>query len=281
MKNLGLKPYYRKSKKDYSYHRTFGSPVVPQFPLEKNVDAGLTNENQEQTSICTAETVTDIKTDENKIPYSVDWQYAQTLRLMGVPATYQGGDLKTAFSVPIAVGLLLKSEAPFTFRDYGQSYIADWRNWPNYPQVESRRKGAYLFLYDSELDWFDDVRNFINKNNRSVGIGSPWYAEYEWGGKDGIMPKGINQISWHAWKACGWKNINGKAYLICKSWQGENYMDKGFAYFSREEFNRIMDIRGSSAMVFCDVDPNDIKVVKWGILERWLGLLQELLSFKK
>lgn len=279
-----LKPYYRKKKTDYSWHRTFeenfGS-VTPIFPLEKNIDSGLTNENQGFTTKCTAETVTDIITDEIKKVLSVDWQYAQTLRLADLPPNANGCDLKTAFSVPTAIGILYKTEEPIGTENKTQLYRNDWKNWPNFPFVEDRREGMYFFLYDSQLDWFDDVLNFINKNDRAVGVGTPWYAEYEMVHRDGIMPKGSIQTTWHAWKVCGWKNINGEAHLICKSWQGPNYADNGFAYFSREEFNRIMNIRGSVALVQGEADPEDIKTVQWGWLERLLGLLQELWSLKQ
>lgn len=282
-KNTGLKPYFVKSKKDYSFHRTFGSINPVDLPLEYNVDPGFTNEDQGATTVCTAETVTDMCTDEDGIIYSVGWQYAKTLQLMNVPTSTEGADLKTAMSVPVIFGSLPEKDAPMSLKNNSQIILADHRNWGIYCDniASKNKKTAYFMLEDGQYDWFDDIRSTMwstRDEKRSVALGIPWYQEYNDTGSDGIVKQGIRQISWHACAVKGWVIRKGIMYLKIKSWRGRNAGDNGFLYFSREEINRLLSVYGSCGGTITKKVPIDIKTVKISLFQQIIGLYQQIAS---
>ncbi len=279
---LGLKKHI-KSKKDFSFAKTFGIANIGLLPDSFFIDNGDVP-NQGFTTFCTAYTACDISTDEDKILYSQDYNIAKTFEILGVPSTTQGADLKTAFSVPVTFGLLPRELAPVTWEKDGNEKSADYHSYPDSLDQEAlkHKKPAYLFV-DGPYDHFNNVRSTIwlnRENNMSVGVGTDWYSEYEQVGPDGIIPEGKTVSGGHAWSIKGWKTINGKLYLIAKTWQGVGYGDKGYCYFSQEEFNRLMDARGSVAMTLCRVNPADVKTIEISLIERlliWLGLLSQKL----
>lgn len=284
----GLRPYIPSAlekKKDYSFHRTFGAAMLTGLPDNYNADNSFGFPYQGDTTECTGYTVTDICADEDGRQYSHDYNYAKTLQIMNAPATFQGADLKTAFSVPVTkfFGLLPANLAPITWEKNGQTYAADYKNWPESLDVEARKnlKDAY-FMIDGPYDCFDNIRSVIwahRLERRTVGVGTPWYFEYETVGPSGILPQGKVQGSWHAHKICGWKTLNSIEYLISKSWQGPAFGDNGYVYFSRDEFNHIMSISGSIGITIGKVDPNDVQTVKLSLREQLLALFQLIRSF--
>lgn len=103
------------------------------------------------------------------------------------------------------------------------------------------------------LDYFDAARLALFDSipeYDSLSIGSPWFAIFGATKADGILPipDSFNTLfaTWHNWAVLDWKYIVDQPYLICLSWQGPNFGDKGFHYVSRPLFNQLMDIYGSS-----------------------------------
>lgn len=287
MEHSGLEPYYRKQTTDFSFYNTF-KPMfgATERPKSFTTNSGLWNPNQNTESMptgCTEYTVYNGLMALSRESYAKGWNFAQTLRLMNKPATWQGADLKIAYSIPVAVGKVLRSEAPDGFADKDQGFLADYRNWPKIPAAENRKEGRYFFVYDSPKDWFDDICDTIWQNwitngiKEPVGLGTPWYYEYGGVGSDGIMPEGSNIASWHAYSAEGWTVIDGVEYLECLVWQGTQFGFSGIARFSRTQINQMMNTIGSVAITYALIDPKDIRAVQWSLKERLLGLMQALI----
>lgn len=140
-------------------------------------------------------------------------------------------------------------------------------------------KNYYAIKAFAPLDYFDAIRLAMSSGipeKRSVSLGTPWWPTFEKVGTDGILnipvsfkSTTIATLPWHNHKICGWKTINGSPYLISKSWQGPNYGDKGFVYFSRSLINSIMAIEGTCAFTVTQAKPLAIKTIDISTL-RWL-----------
>lgn len=215
----------KQSHKDYS-HRSFGAVSVP-FPPEYNTDAGLDMPDQNAVGLpygCTDETQSEISNDlvqQNKTsPFTLD---AVT------QANQRGG-----YDVRESLKWCLPSDI-----------------------LHPNRLGWITAFFNIEAigqDYFDAVRDAMvsgGTEKRSVSVGTPWYPIFETVTSTGILAIPANfqdsNLTWHNWKICGWKTINDQVYLVGKSWQGPNYGDKGYCYFSRPLFNQLMNVPGSVA----------------------------------
>lgn len=259
-------------KRDYSYHKTFGSIIPPSYPESLDLDAGFGCPNQNMPNEyfgipalpagCTEYTVNEICGDEDKARYNPGYTESK------IHASANGGtDMRVAFNSPCEHGVQLKEEATI-FEALGH-------------------KRAAYFRVGQSPDYFDGIRLALHSNNRPVGLGTPWYAEWSAaaagnkltlnpdgtfnysvgdGTRSGIMPKPFNPrktdgLTWHAWKVAGWKTINGVPYLIGKVWAGENVGDNGWLYFDRETINAVMAVFGSAAFTLAKATPAQIKTV--------------------
>lgn len=280
----GLKPYYAKSKKDYAFHATFGAAQLSDIPNEFFIGNGLNTDDQGATPFCTAYTMAELCANIEGIEFSEDYQYAKTLELASLPATQQGVDMKMAAEVPVTIGVLPKNLAPLNWRKDGQNAVADYRNWPQSLEdiAAKYKEGAYYFL-DGPYDTFDNIRSMLWVNRSilaarggtAVGLGTPWYYEYQNAGKDGVLPAGVNICSWHATAFLGTKFINGEIMLACDPHEGKGFGDNGIVYFSRAEINRIFATPGTVGLIFSKkvTDPQKIQL---SLLEQILGNLLEL-----
>lgn len=215
----------RISKKDWDFHKSFGSVILP-FPSEYFTDAGLWMPNQDITDPvfglpplpfgCTDYTQADLANDEAGA-LNFDPMMLENI----TNANRNGGaDIRQSLLAAVKLGW-------FT-------------GFFNVQQLRGQ-------------DMFDSIRTpMINgiPEKRSVSVGTPWYGVFETIDTTAIlvMPESLQDShSWHNWKICGWKNINGQPYLIGKSWQGPGYGDKGFVYFSRSLINNLMSVPGAVA----------------------------------
>ena len=274
LKNRGLKPYYVKSRKDYSFHRTFGS--IQSFVSELNLDKKLGDDFQGNTNDCTAYSISGIGSNQDGVLYSPDYQMMKTYELMNVD-TFDGADLKNALNVPVSVGYLPNDVSPISWQSKGQIFATNPMNWPtDLDNISSKhRRQAYFILEKTDgMDWFDSIRSAITLNNTSIALATPWYLEYGRVQEDGILPIGTTIESWHSTEITGWKLIQGITYLICKSHQG-NVGDNGYVYFSRDEINRLMDVLGSCGGVISKNISTNIFTIQLSIMEQLIGWFKE------
>ena len=270
MKN-GVYPV-KKDHRQYSFTRTFGNIETEDFHKDFNLDAGLTNPDQNKEGYpygCTGYTQTDIATDEDGVIYQPSFTYDKTLFMEGYTGRMAGCDIKDSLKSTVIYGLL-----PALGLDERDSTA----NRAAYYQIEK-------FV---GLDWFDSLRKtlLINKENkRSISMASSWYPE--WTGTNvnstGIVhaPTNWSWVSGHNYKISGWKTIDGIPYLIVKSWQGNTFGDNGWCYFSRELTNNLMEVYGTGAFINIKSDmhnPNDVKLIKVTILDWVQSYTRILLS---
>lgn len=286
-------------ERDYSFHRSFGAVSMEKVPLEYNVDAGLTMPDQtaHDPYSCTAYTTCDISTDQDGIVYQPKYTYMKTLFMQGLPPWTNGSDIRPSLKSAKVYGLLPKEFTPQIIEGMDEDFTANQSNWPS--GVDSiagkleHRKGDFYNVYDDGgMDWFDSFKSalWLNKSEkRALSIGTPWITHPDQRGVVQPIEKVMldaarnnpNSVSWHNWKICGWKWIDGTQYLIGKPWQGNAYGDRGWIYVSRETINQLMEIRGSVAFTIRDATPEDIYTIKLGILETVLLYLYRIINVKR
>lgn len=223
MMKSGCKPH-KVNHKNYGYFQTFGETIPPSFPDSYTTDAGLWMPNQDLPQVtqqfdvpalpegCTDYTTADVGADliavlEN--PESVDDI---------TNANAEGGtSVQTALQAGTSIGFF----------------------------------NSYFQVQPISLDAFDSVRLAMLSGvpeKRSVSVGSKWFPEFEQVDSTGILPTpnwDSVDFTWHNHKIGKFLSINGVQYLGSKSWQGSNYGDNGWCYFSRPLFNSLMAISGS------------------------------------
>lgn len=229
-----------KDKRDYDYHKTFGTVSVPAFPENFSIDAGLTMPNQEADGLpfgCTSYTSSDLCTDEDGLTYD-DYSYLYHLTPPGTDS--EGREMRAALS---------------TICKYGPK---------NKNGTVGPKRTAYFNIKASGIiDAFDAVRVAIystQDEKRGVSAATPWFGGF-FGPIASTATFDPAYASWHNHAIKGWKTINGVPYLLSKPWQGPNYGDKGWVYFSREVWNQLMKIDGSAAFTLSKVAPGDIQTV--------------------
>lgn len=143
------------------------------------------------------------------------------------------------------------------------------------------RSGYYNVRPSGKIDAFDAVRIAIwvnQQEKRSVSVGSSWF----WFNP----PKGIAEpqksYAWtgalgHNYKISGWKMIDGVMYLRGKPWQGDKWGDKGWIYFNREVFNKLMKVRGNEAFTVAD-DSAPVQTIDWNIIDTLVNFIRELFN---
>ncbi|MFN3658162.1 MAG: hypothetical protein ACK4UO_12975 [Pseudolabrys sp.] len=289
----GLQPLTPdKRDKRYFFHRNFGAAKLSGLPDYFSCDAGLTMPNQHEDNApteCTAYTVADLGTDQDGVLYSPDYTFAQTLRLQGAKPNQQGADLRMGLKSAIAFGLLRKESAPFTAKEKGQEFIANWLVWPRALELEAIKnaKAAYYGCTTGPYDAFGNICSalWINRDKKmGAAIGTPWLPEWSRVGPDGIIPPGAEiskhraeSLPWHAWKIAGWATFNGEPYLIGKTWQGPNVGDHGFLYFDRDTINRVLAVEGTGAFTISEYG-NRLVFLLGTMLESFPWLLRLLPS---
>lgn len=267
----------------FSFERHFGA--VTQFPDEYDADAHLTNHNQNadnRPTACTAYTITDIGTDQDKEEYSVEYQLARTFEAMNVDSNQEGADARTAFKVPVVFGLLPKKVAP-DVHTLPQEKATDGALWPASFDTKTVKKPAYIPIQQGSFDWFDAIRNALllgENEKRTVGMATRWSSDFS----SSKLPDSPRVLYWgHMYKVRGWKTLPGinvlnqEPYLWLKTWEG---VDR---FMSRTLCNKLMGEWGSYAGTLRDLPTGTIDELlqqKTSIKEFLIALLQNLLRIR-
>lgn len=277
----GLKPIKRNSKRwyptDLSFHRNFGGITPLEFPREFSVDLGITMPDQNAIGLplgCTGVTQNELCTDQDGIVYDdYEYTYRKTLELEGVyELNKQGCDIRNSLKIICTLGPKTKEEGD--------------------EDGEKKARGAYYAIESSKFDWFDSFRSVMLTNHQNnntkcaISIGTPWFQEWnsQSVGNNGIVPSVFvyngdpYSISWHNWAIKGWKEINGKPYLIAKTWQGKNYGNTGWSYYDRETINAVMKIRYTGAYTVAPRDASNIQTVRLTLMEVIIRLCQNAID---
>lgn len=263
----GLQPLTPdKRDRRYRFARHFGAAKLSGLPDFYTCDAGLLMQDQNAMGLptgCTAVTQTDLATDQDGVEYTPEYTFAQTLRLMGVPANWGGADLRKSLKSVIAYGLLERWISNVTAQEIGQEGAANWRIWLPYEEKAiPNAKSAYMDAKGGTYDAFDNIRStlWLNREKRmGVSIGTPWYPQWSQAGTNGIVPNVVDinlhsasTLGWHNWAIKGWKTINGTPYLIAKVWAPKHVGDRGWLYFDRDTINRVLAVEGTGAYTIAE-----------------------------
>lgn len=276
----GLKPIVF-DHRDHSFVRTFGSIDPTQFPDEYNCDAGLTMPDQNadgHPNGCTGYAQSELCNDEDLVVYDPNFTYQKTLFMEQAPDG-SACDIRDSLKSTIIYGVQVEGDTDVT-----HSYL--------------HRRGQYFAVVDeSALDSFDDIRSALwtqRMNRRSVSTGSPWLWMPQSVGVDGIIPEtdlsifthkdlwgrtmANDGLAWHNYKVCGWKTINGQPYLIAKSWQGKDFGNGGYCYFSRTLINGLLNIEQTGAYTLAQASPDNIGNIQHTFLEFLLSYLRNVVG---
>ncbi len=260
--NHGVKPV-RPDSRDLSHTRTFGAITPHTFPDEFNIDAGLTNPDQNADGYpngCTGYTQSELCTDEDKIVYKPSYTYDKTRFMEGVQGKDVGCDIRDSLKSTLVYGV------------QGLDELTDG-------QAFQHRRGSY-YAVEQAPDWFDGIRSALTKGH-SVSMATPWFPEFS-SPINGIVPFpsdfNTRRGSWHNWKVCGWKTIAGIPYLKAKPWIGPNYGDNGFCYFSQPIINKLLDLYYTGAFVVDRYTEDAKPVVLTSLYEVVLSYLYRMLA---
>lgn len=259
--------------RDLSFHgsfRRFGAVGVPSFAAQYSADIGKTMNDQNSDGFpngCTGYTQSDNLGDEYDSIFKPSYTYEKTCLMEGHDTT-QSCDMRTS----------LKST-----QVYGVQRIDETTD----QEAEQHRGGKYFNVYDDGgLDWFDSIRSAVAGSQKGVSCGTPWFYSWEYI-QSGILPMPtVLELSnlppiWHNYACKGWKTINGKPYLMIKSWQGPNYGDRGWCYMSREVANVVFAIRGAAVFTQPKFTPDQLYTVKLGIIETALMYIWRMVGIMR
>ncbi len=250
----------RISKKDYDFHKSFGSVTPIAFPDSIITDTSdvMHNQNEVDTSFtppveampdgCTNEATTSIATvlTGGTIIYRPDTLEAET------HANANGGlDLRTSLSAGVKLNMIT---------------------------------GFFNIQRHGNLDWFDSfalAQISGATESRAISWGTPWFPSWEeaFNSRQGLMPmptdieiatakkeagtfgsvhkvkhnvmrlfgSTVPFISWHNSELANRTTINNTLVYWNKSWQGNYGGDRGWVYLEREVINTVMSINGTVA----------------------------------
>ncbi len=181
---------------------------------------------------CVALTVADVCGNADMVPYSPDFLYAYTLKLMGKEPNTAGLDPYTGMLTPIVYGLLPMTLVDFTAATTGQLYIANWRNSAMEDRIAaqktSRRGVKSLYSYEA-------IVNHMTQYQQGVSLAIKWYESFNLTGPDGILPAPRGNFTYH--NVAIFDSLDKG--LKMKPWLGPNFGDGGYVYLNQSLFNEI------------------------------------------
>lgn len=254
----GLKPL-KKDKRDFSHSKVFGSPLLSQLPSgDFLVNTPLEIKDQDinyPSDFCAAYAASEVSEDQEGVTFVPEFTFAMAKKLMyeaeadGVTPEDVirefGMDLRMICLAGCKVGFLERMYDPFhcsTMERPSREELADWRNWPaDLGQLSWERAKSSFFAVDGPYDRFDNYRSVMWQNraeSRSIITGCMW--RHSWmTAERGIIPEEYEDGGVaHAFKIFGWKNIDGKMYLMAQLSSGQNVGDCGVFYFPRSVVNK-------------------------------------------
>ena len=252
-----------KTRKLYSYPRSFGITAEPLQLMEYNYDIGKTNPNQIQDGYvmgCRGYTLSGIAGDEDNAIYQNQGTYDRLAAYEG-HSIDQGGQIVDALNFAVTSGLMRTDETTEA-------------------QAQQHRRGKYYLVEKVRgLDWFDSHRLALRHAKVPISVGTIWFPEWQFTpAETGLLTSHfVFDGKWddelgHNYKMCGEKTINGQPTLIVKPWLGR------FFHFDRETFNKAYDMWGTASFIQPPFEPKDILFVKLTIMQRIVKLIARYIS---
>lgn len=225
--------------------------MVPDF----NLDAGIWNPSQDadnKPTECTAYYVADTFTDILRSQCVPGFTFGATTFVENVNPTTAGADPLSALQSSVIAGVITSQ---YNAQPQTEIMDANWDNWAEYQRTAALRNTAVdVHSALGFMDAFNSIISTMWTGQVAVALCTPFYHEWLDIGSDGIMPMPHNVddvagLPYHCWSAKGQKTINGKTYIIGKTWQGTSFADNGFSYISQEVLNPVLSLSGTGALV--------------------------------
>lgn len=181
---------------------------------------------------CVALTAADICGNVDMTPYSADFLYAYTLKLMGKEPNTAGLDPYTGMLTPIVYGLLPMNLVDFTSQTMGELYIANWKNYAIEDRIAAQKtsRAGVKGLYS-----YKSIVGHMEKYQQGVSLTVKWYQSFDLCGPNGLLPAPKGNFSYH--------NVavydHGFLGLKLKPWLGKEFGDGGYCYMSEGIFNEV------------------------------------------
>lgn len=264
--------------RDYDFHKSFNHALgsVP-FPSSYNTDAGLTMPNQNTVNLnynpaapalpkgCTSYDATELAIDLGVPPTIISPMLVENITQSNARGGY---DLRQALLAGVKAGLY---DGIFNIQAKGQDMFDAVRD----AQVSGGTQKRSVAIASK---WLPDFENLITKNPDGT-FTTQAYPQ----GWNGILPIPIDwyspNLTYHAWKVCGWEMIGGQVYAVCKSWQGRGYGKGGLVYISRPLFNQLMSQSGAAAFVAYKGELPPIQTIDVTFLQWLISYARNLLPY--
>lgn len=287
----GMKVRRIRDPRTFSRAKYFGAAMdVSSIPGDFDLAPGLPIENQYLSSLCTAFANALISGIQESKRLSPEYAFYKTRVVMGGNPHVFGADSDAAMKAHIKFGCIEKGDSPFTLEHDGQYLIEDPKSWEEHQKdldakAASHQKESF-FEVDGYGNRFDSIRATMYQSlldaesaknpslRRAVSLGLYWQPEWSLA-FDGIVPKiaGLAKQYPHNVVVRGTKMINGEVYLLIQNSSGDMRGDKGLWYFPANIINGKHVI---FSRTFEDVDPNEVKLLQWGILALMYNYLANL-----
>lgn len=185
--------------------------------------------------------------------YGVDMsgeaQTAIESKYLGVPIT-QGADPIPSMQATLLDGSVPSINSPFSLKDKGNDFIADWSNWPILIlSIGKNYLGGVPYEVDGPYDVFDNIRqalyqSWISGLKSCVKAFGFWYKSWNEQALNPInkgrvsLPQNESYVSRHRYNFIDWiPDGKGDFLLVAALTQGKEFGDNGVLYFDRETVN--------------------------------------------
>lgn len=248
----GLLPLPR-SEADLSLGALFSPPtdVPSQFTLP--FYEYYAPKNQEDTDFCTAFACTSAMelTEEERL--SPEFFFACSKLLTGDPDEW-GQNIRDAAQTARKHGALESDKAPFSLSTNDASFLRRIENWGDLTPLLNNaivHKQLGFANCKGSKDGFDNIKDWIWKFQKPVVLGVEW----GWPPHQAYIDE-LSQGYGHCILAVGWKNHDGKEYLVIQNSWGENG-EGGKFYLGRQVINE--NVSRFGALMFTDISAEDAR----------------------
>lgn len=234
------------TRRDYSHHLTFGSPVKTTKLLLPPAGLGrkpLSIKDQGQSNYCTGYTIAEVIENQTGVLMSEAYVVALEGMLAGSPI-FAGVDPMTALQTGRKLGALAKASAPLSFEKDGWQIPAEYQSWPR-----ELLELAYMYHRPSfysitaggpdDFDIYESIRLALwdaRDDKAPIVAFGYWYPQWQQIGSNGVLPTPTTP-PWtrHAYTMLDWTEKG----IIVLSHQGEKYGDGGICYLPQEAANYV------------------------------------------
>lgn len=156
-----------------------------------------------------------------------------------------GNNMRDAVKGAVKYGSVpLKDYPEFVLGKRSRDFLTNWNNWPKevWDEAKKYKKDSYFKVKPGKgLDMFDSLRLAIWNNKelkRTIVVGAKWRGTWN-NPSGGVIPKSYSSRgTGHMFEIIGFKEIDGKDYLVIYFNYGKRKGDEGKLYFSRNVANR-------------------------------------------